>query len=335
VRCVRSRARILPSQPRGSAPDRSALDTDTRAASGERPRDPARRRAAGSAPQGPRARGSTWVRVGPSSQLPRAFRVPADRTGSRPPGEISRTTMVAVATVLARTDPRDDYWARAATCRREGGFRCGGRSTTGPTGGSRRPPGREKTTSAAKASPMRPPRSGRPHEGDPRTFDRRTPEPASPVDEPTLELRTLHTTVPLRRPTAFPAGSPAHEARICRTVLLRLPRGGPASPCHPNALRAMPNPRTRSARPSSAHATTTRRRRALAVVIVVLVLLLPLALCAVLRGHVASSTPEAVSPAPRAIRLPLAPSSAPSPEGSTFGPGLVRGPRRTDLETPH
>ena len=181
---------------------------------------------------------------------------------------------------------------------------------------------------------MRPPRSGRPHEGDPRTFDRRTPEPASPVDEPTLELRTLHTTVPMRKPTELPAGSPAREAPICRTALLRLPRSGPASPCHPNALRATPDQRTPSARPPGPHATTTRRRRALAVVVVVLVLLLPLAVCAVLRGHVASSTPQAVPPAQRVRRLPLAPSGAPSPEGSAFGPGIVRAPRPADPETP-
>ncbi len=181
---------------------------------------------------------------------------------------------------------------------------------------------------------MRPPRSGRPHEGDPRTFDRRTPEPASPVDEPTLELRTLRITVPLRKPTELPAVSPAREARICRTVRLRLPRSGPASPCHPNALRATPDPRTPSARPPGRHVTTTRRRRALAVVVVVLVLLLPLTLCAVLRGHVASSTPEAVPPAQRARRLPLAPSGARSPEGSAFDPGIVRGSRRTDPEMP-
>jgi hypothetical protein len=181
---------------------------------------------------------------------------------------------------------------------------------------------------------MRPPRSGRPHEREPRTFDRRTPEPASPVDEPTLELRTLQTTVPMRKPTAFPAVSPAREARICRTVRLRLPRDGAASPCHPNALRATPDQRAPSARPQGPYVTTTRRRRALAVVVVVLVLLLPLALCAVLRGHVASSTPEAVPPAPRARRLPLAPSSAPSMEGGAFGPGIVRDPRRADPETP-
>jgi hypothetical protein len=181
---------------------------------------------------------------------------------------------------------------------------------------------------------MRPPRSGRPHEGDPRTFDRRTPEPASPVDEPTLELWTLQTTVPMRKPTEFPIVSPAREARICRTVRLRLPRGGPASPCHPNALRATPDQPAPSACPPGPHVTTTRRRRALAVVVVVLILLLPLALCAVLRGHVASSAPEIVPPAQRARRLPLAPSSAPSPEGSAFGPGIVRAPRRADPETP-
>jgi hypothetical protein len=181
---------------------------------------------------------------------------------------------------------------------------------------------------------MRSPRFGRRHEGDPRTFDRRTPEPASPVDEPTLELRTLQTTVPMRKPAELPAASPAREAPICRTVLLRVPRGAPASPCHPNALRATPDQRAASARPPGPHVTTTRRRRALAVVVVVLVLFLPLTLCAVLRDHVASSTPEAVPPAKRVRRLPLAPSSAPSPEGSAFGPGIVRAPRRADPETP-
>jgi hypothetical protein len=181
---------------------------------------------------------------------------------------------------------------------------------------------------------MRPPRSGRPHEGAPRACDRRTPEPASPVDEPTLELRTLQTTVPMRKPTEFPAVSPAREAWICRTVRLRVPRAGPASPCHPNALRATAGQRTPSARPPSAHAPTTRRRRALAVVVVVLVLLLPLALCAVLSGHAASSTPEELPPAQRARRLPLAPSSAPSLEDGAFGPSVVPAPRRTDTETP-
>jgi hypothetical protein len=183
---------------------------------------------------------------------------------------------------------------------------------------------------------MRSPRFGRRHEGDPRTFDRRTPEPASPVDERTLELRTLQTTVPMRKPAALPAGSPAREAPICRTVLLRVPRGGPASPCHPDALRATPDQRTPSARPPGPHVKTTRQHRAVVVVVVVLILLLllPLTLCAVLRDHVASSTPEAVPPAQRARRLPLAPSSAPGPEGSTFGPGIVRAPRRADPETP-
>ena len=181
---------------------------------------------------------------------------------------------------------------------------------------------------------MKPPRSGRPHEGDPPTFDPRTPEPTSPVDELTLKLRTLQTTVPLRKPTEFPAVSAAHEPRICRTVRLRVPRSGPASPCHPNALRATPDQRTPAARPPGSHVTTTRRRRALAVAVVVLVLLLPLALCAVLKGHVVSSTPEDAPPAQRARRRPLAPASAPSPEGSAFGPGIVRGPRRTDPETP-
>jgi hypothetical protein len=181
---------------------------------------------------------------------------------------------------------------------------------------------------------MRSPRSGRPHEGDPRTFARRTPEPASPVDEPTLELRTLQTTVPMRKPEQLPAGSPAREGPICRTVLLRVPRGGPASPCHPNALRATPDQPAPSARSPGPHVTTTRRRRALAVVVVVLILLLPLALCAVLRGHVAGSAPEIVPPVQRARRLPLTPSSAPSPEGGALGPGIVRAPRPADRETP-
>lgn len=90
-----------------------------------------------------------------------------------------------------------------------------------------------------------------------------------PRDEATAPLRTLRLTVPMRRPAPPVVADPEREAPICRTTLLRLPPGGPVSPCHPDALPAA------SARPA------TRQRVALALVLLLALVLVPMAVRAV------------------------------------------------------
>lgn len=130
-----------------------------------------------------------------------------------------------------------------------------------------------------------------------RPRDAPMPEPrrhraTPPMEESTLELRTLQTTIPMRRPAACPATLGNAETLMCRTTVLRSPMAGARSPCHPDAVTA-------------ARDRATRRRRGLAVVVGLLVVPLALQLVKALRT-------VRPTPAQDAIAVPLAPLSAPT-----------------------
>ncbi len=170
--------------------------------------------------------------------------------------------------------------------------------------------------SHATKPPYRP---GDGHERARSTPELWTPRPTVPLDEATLLLRTLRMTVPLRRPAAPSAASPAFEAPLCRTVRLRLPPRGPTSPCHPDALRAAPDERAHSARQPGPHIALTRRQWFVGVGVAMLLLVVPLTLRALRDPPALPSTPEAVALTQKAIPLSVAPfrASSPVPPSST------------------
>jgi hypothetical protein len=159
----------------------------------------------------------------------------------------------------------------------------------------------------------------------------RDSSPLLEPDELTLELRTLRTTIPMRRPAACPATLGNAETSLCRTTVLRSPAAGARPPCHPDAILA-------------ARERMTRRRRGLAVVVALLVVPLALQLVKALRTIRPTPAQDAIAVplAPRSAPTNIAPfanaapsrapSAAPQPMRRTPGPGKPR--RATDIIDP-